>query len=153
MYPYLGPPGPLALVRTGGEGFPLRSPVDVDRRASPAPAADFAEPFTFTVGVDGILPLAARRSPLAVANTWRARAAGRSSLIFCRCLSCGETIIAERLTTAIDLGVTNTRDRDYADLYRLVCRHDFERARVRDATAAHSSAPRHRTEVLVRSHR
>ena len=51
-----------------------------------------------------------------------------------------ETVIAEKLTTAIDLGVTNTRDRDYADLYRLVCLHDFERTTVRDAierTAAH----------------
>ncbi|MFC1442112.1 nucleotidyl transferase AbiEii/AbiGii toxin family protein [Streptacidiphilus sp. N1-10] len=51
-----------------------------------------------------------------------------------------ETVIAEKLTTAIDLGATNTRDRDYADLYRLVCLHDFERATVRDAverTAAH----------------
>ncbi len=62
MYPYLGPPELLALVRPDGEGFPLRSPADLDRWASHIPAADFAEPFTFTVGTVGILRLAPRRS-------------------------------------------------------------------------------------------
>lgn len=51
-----------------------------------------------------------------------------------------DTVIAEKLTTAIDLAEANTRDRDYADLYRLVCRNDFDAATLRAAlerTAEH----------------
>ena len=34
-----------------------------------------------------------------------------------------ETVIAEKVTTAVALADTNTRDRDYADLYRLISLH------------------------------
>ena len=44
-----------------------------------------------------------------------------------------ETIIAEKLTTAVTLGDANTRDRDYADLYRLITRHDLTGPTVADA--------------------
>jgi hypothetical protein len=44
-----------------------------------------------------------------------------------------DTVIAEKLTTAIDLAEANTRDRDYADLYRLICQNDFDTATVRTA--------------------
>jgi hypothetical protein len=36
-----------------------------------------------------------------------------------------ETVIAEKITTAVALGDANTRDRDYADLYRLITTHDM----------------------------
>lgn len=51
-----------------------------------------------------------------------------------------DTVIAEKLTTAVDLAEANTRDRDYADLYRLVCQNDFDAATLRTAlerTAKH----------------
>ena len=44
-----------------------------------------------------------------------------------------DTVIAEKLTTAIDLGEANTRDRDYADLYRLICQNDLDAAALRHA--------------------
>jgi hypothetical protein len=44
-----------------------------------------------------------------------------------------ETVIAEKLTTAVTLGDANTRDRDYADLYRLITRHDLTGRTVMDA--------------------
>lgn len=50
------------------------------------------------------------------------------------------TIIAEKLTTAVALGDFSTRDRDYADLYRLVTQNDLDGAdlaRALTATAAH----------------
>jgi hypothetical protein len=50
------------------------------------------------------------------------------------------TVIAEQLSTAIELGDLNTRDRDYADLYRLlranILRADEVSAAL-EATAAH----------------
>lgn len=36
------------------------------------------------------------------------------------------TVIAEKLSTAIALGDLNTRDRDYADLYQLISRHELD---------------------------
>lgn len=51
-----------------------------------------------------------------------------------------ETVIAEKITTAVALADANTRDRDYADLYRLVSTHDLSGSAVTDAvnrTAAH----------------
>lgn len=51
-----------------------------------------------------------------------------------------DTVIAEKLTTAIDLAEINTRDRDYADLYRLICQNDIDAIMIRTAierTARH----------------
>jgi len=50
------------------------------------------------------------------------------------------TVIAEKLTTAIALGDFSTRDRDYADLYRVITLNDLDGAeltRALAATAAH----------------
>lgn len=50
------------------------------------------------------------------------------------------TVIAEKLSTAVSLGDLNTRDRDYADLYRLVSRNDLDGSELTQAlktTAAH----------------
>ncbi|WP_030546469.1 nucleotidyl transferase AbiEii/AbiGii toxin family protein [Streptomyces albus] len=50
------------------------------------------------------------------------------------------TVIAEKLSTAISLGDLNTRDRDYADLYRLLTLNNLdgeELATALTATAAH----------------
>jgi len=44
-----------------------------------------------------------------------------------------ETVLAEKLATAIDLGPANTRVRDYADIYRLTATHDLEHGAVRAA--------------------
>ena len=49
-----------------------------------------------------------------------------------------ETVLAEKLATAIMLGAANTRVRDYADIYTLTGRHDLMHGAVRaalDATA------------------
>lgn len=54
------------------------------------------------------------------------------------------TVIAEKLTTAVSLGDLNTRDRDYADLHRLITRNTLDGAELTDAvaaTAAHRSIP------------
>jgi Nucleotidyl transferase AbiEii toxin, Type IV TA system len=51
-----------------------------------------------------------------------------------------ETVVAEKLSTAIALGGTNTRDRDYADLWRLLTLHDLDGRSLTEAltvTAAH----------------
>lgn len=50
-----------------------------------------------------------------------------------------ETVLAEKLATAIELGPANTRVRDYADIYVLTGTHVFDRSVVHealDATAA-----------------
>lgn len=50
------------------------------------------------------------------------------------------TVIAEKLSTAISLGDLNTRDRDYADLYRLLTLNNLDGAELTaalTATAAH----------------
>ncbi|MCE7080175.1 nucleotidyl transferase AbiEii/AbiGii toxin family protein [Streptomyces sp. ST2-7A] len=54
------------------------------------------------------------------------------------------TVIAEKLTTAISLGDLNTRDRDYADLYRLLTLNDLDGQELTTAlaaTAAHRDIP------------
>jgi Nucleotidyl transferase AbiEii toxin, Type IV TA system len=47
-----------------------------------------------------------------------------------------ETVIAEKLATAMALGDANTRDRDYADLCRLVTTHTIDGDIMTDALAA-----------------
>lgn len=61
-YAYIGPPELRALIRPGGEGFRLRSAQDLELWAAQVAAEELAEPFTFTVGLDGMLRLAPRRS-------------------------------------------------------------------------------------------
>ncbi len=46
------------------------------------------------------------------------------------------TVIAEKLCTAIDLGDTSTRVRDYADIWILTRRHDLDATDLRSALAA-----------------
>lgn len=55
-----------------------------------------------------------------------------------------ETVIAEKLMTAVALGVTNTRVRDYADIWTLTGRHPLNRAtilRALHATSNYRSTP------------
>lgn len=47
-----------------------------------------------------------------------------------------ETVLAEKLSTAIALGEANTRVRDYADVYALIGRGDPDRDAVRTALRA-----------------
>ncbi|GAB3425266.1 nucleotidyl transferase AbiEii/AbiGii toxin family protein [Flindersiella endophytica] len=47
-----------------------------------------------------------------------------------------ETVLAEKVTTALTLGAANTRVRDYADLYVLTGRHDITHAAAREALLA-----------------
>ena len=49
-----------------------------------------------------------------------------------------ETVLAEKLATAIMLGAANTRVRDYADIYTLTGRHDVVHDAVRAALDATS---------------
>lgn len=54
-----------------------------------------------------------------------------------------ETILAEKLCTAMTLGVASTRVRDYADIFTLITRHDLQYGPVKeafDATAEHREA-------------
>lgn len=37
-----------------------------------------------------------------------------------------ETVLAEKITTAVNLGEVNTRERDWADIWRLTGRHDLD---------------------------
>lgn len=64
-----------------------------------------------------------------------------------------ETVLAEKLVTMIDRGDTNTRDRDFADVWLLTRRHRVDARSVRaaiDATAAHRDvALRPLAEALV----
>lgn len=47
-----------------------------------------------------------------------------------------ETVLAEKIATATFLGATNTRVRDYADVYTLTGRHDLGHTEVRSALLA-----------------
>lgn len=47
-----------------------------------------------------------------------------------------DTVLAEKLSTAIELGEANTRVRDYVDVYTLVARNDPDRDAVRTALGA-----------------
>jgi hypothetical protein len=54
-----------------------------------------------------------------------------------------ETVLAEKLCTAITLGAANTRIRDYADVYTLITRHSLRFEEVKaafDATATYRAA-------------
>ncbi|MFJ9392342.1 nucleotidyl transferase AbiEii/AbiGii toxin family protein [Nocardioides sp. NPDC101246] len=46
------------------------------------------------------------------------------------------TVLAEKISTAIDLGPASTRVRDWADIYTLVTAHDLSGAEMRTAVAA-----------------
>ncbi|MGH3898655.1 MAG: nucleotidyl transferase AbiEii/AbiGii toxin family protein [Pseudonocardiaceae bacterium] len=65
-----------------------------------------------------------------------------------------ETVVAEKLTTMMALGDVNTRDRDWADLWRLTSVHDMSGQALRAAlvrTAAYrGSSLRQLSEVVVR---
>ncbi|MER7732731.1 hypothetical protein ABTX80_17770 [Streptomyces erythrochromogenes] len=61
-YRYVGPAGPLALVRPGSGGRGIRSAVDFEAWVSALPARELDEPFTFVVDTAGVLRLAPRRS-------------------------------------------------------------------------------------------
>ncbi|KOU94044.1 MULTISPECIES: hypothetical protein [unclassified Streptomyces] len=61
-YRYVGPAGPLSLVRPGGRGCGIRSVADFEQWVSALPAQELAEPFTFVVDTAGVLRLAPRRS-------------------------------------------------------------------------------------------
>lgn len=55
-----------------------------------------------------------------------------------------ETVIAEKLMTAVALGATNTRVRDFADIWTLTRHHPLDRSTVRQAlhaTASYRSTP------------
>ncbi|MFB8395594.1 hypothetical protein [Streptomyces yangpuensis] len=60
-YRYVGPAGPLSLVRPGSGGCGIRSAADAEAWLSALPARELAEPFTFVVGTTGVLRLAPRR--------------------------------------------------------------------------------------------
>jgi hypothetical protein len=47
-----------------------------------------------------------------------------------------ETVLAEKIATAITLGAANTRVRDYADIYTLTGRHDLVHTTAREALLA-----------------
>ncbi|MFG2341223.1 hypothetical protein [Streptomyces yangpuensis] len=61
-YRYVGPAGPLSLVRPGGGGRGIRSVADLEAWVSAPPAGEPGEPFTFVVDTAGVLRLAPRRS-------------------------------------------------------------------------------------------
>lgn len=58
----MGPADLTALVRPGAEGRSVRSAADFDAWVARREPPELAEPFTFVVGLDGILRLAPRRS-------------------------------------------------------------------------------------------
>lgn len=62
IYRYVGPDELAAAARPGSGGFRVGSAADFDRWVAERTAAELAEPFTFVVGVDGVLRLAPRRS-------------------------------------------------------------------------------------------
>ncbi|MES9511328.1 hypothetical protein ABWJ92_33840 [Streptomyces sp. NPDC000609] len=61
-YRYVGPVDLEAVVRPGSGGCRIGSPTDFGVRVAERSAAEPAEPFTFVIGVDGVLLLAPRRS-------------------------------------------------------------------------------------------
>lgn len=61
-YEYVGPPELKARVVSGDEGQRIRTSEDLSRWLSARGLEESAEPFTFVVGVDGLLRLAPRRS-------------------------------------------------------------------------------------------
>ncbi|MER5895421.1 hypothetical protein [Streptomyces sp. NPDC001876] len=61
-YRYVGPAELKAAVRPGGGGCRIGSAADFDAWIAERSAAELTEPFTFVVGMDGVLRLAPRRS-------------------------------------------------------------------------------------------
>jgi len=61
-YRYVGPVELTAAVRPGGDGRRIGSSADFGGWIVEQSMAELAEPFTFVVGVDGVLRLAPRRS-------------------------------------------------------------------------------------------
>ena len=61
-YRYVGPVELKTAVRPGGGGCRISSAADFDSWIAERSAAELAEPFTFVVGMDGVLRLAPRRS-------------------------------------------------------------------------------------------
>lgn len=65
-----------------------------------------------------------------------------------------ETVLAEKLSTAVSLGELNTRERDYADIWRLTGLHELDGTTVHEAllrTSSHRSvALRHLSEAAGR---
>ena len=57
-----------------------------------------------------------------------------------------ETVLAEKIVTAVDLGAASTRVRDYADIFSITSAHDLSRDGVRQAIAA---TARHRGVELA----
>lgn len=62
LYRYVGPTDLAALATPGDGGPAMRSPADVEAWIGARTTAELGEPFTFVVGADGALRLAARRS-------------------------------------------------------------------------------------------
>ncbi|WP_116246838.1 TFIIB-type zinc ribbon-containing protein [Nocardiopsis sp. FIRDI 009] len=80
-YAYVGPAGPLALVRPGAEGSPVRGRDDLAAWLALREPAEREEPFTFVVGLDGVLRLVPRRGEHVVcAGGERILAAGEITL-------------------------------------------------------------------------
>ncbi|MGW2111785.1 hypothetical protein [Streptomyces sp. NPDC001948] len=61
-YRYVGPVELKTAVRPGGGGCRISSAADFDGWITGRSVAELAEPFTFVVGMDGVLRLAPRRS-------------------------------------------------------------------------------------------
>ncbi|MEW2381438.1 hypothetical protein AB0873_05005 [Micromonospora sp. NPDC047707] len=61
-YRYVGPADVRASVADAPEGWPIRSPVDLDTYLAAADPRDRDEPFTYVVDTGGTLRLAPRRS-------------------------------------------------------------------------------------------
>ncbi|WP_406129950.1 hypothetical protein [Streptomyces sp. NBC_00989] len=59
---YVGPTELLAAVRPGAEGRVVRSAGELNAWLTGQETAELAEPFTYVVGLDGLLRLAPRRS-------------------------------------------------------------------------------------------
>jgi hypothetical protein len=60
-----------------------------------------------------------------------------------------ETVLAEKITTAISLGAANSRVRDFADIYTLITRNDYGWAEISDAF--HATAAFRATELRTLS--
>ncbi|MDZ5446712.1 hypothetical protein U2F26_28980 [Micromonospora sp. 4G57] len=61
-YRYVGPADVQASVVGAPEGWPIRSPVDLDTYLAAADPRDRDEPFTYVIDLGGTLRLAPRRS-------------------------------------------------------------------------------------------
>ncbi|TYK43251.1 hypothetical protein [Actinomadura decatromicini] len=81
-YEYVGPAEILAAVRPGSEGARIASGGDFAAWVAARGDDELAEPFTFVVGLDGVLRLAPRRSEhVACADGWPVLSAGEISFV------------------------------------------------------------------------